>query len=191
PFGYGLRDASNGNLSKLPEASGLPSAATVDNNVFFASGRPGPGWHWMAANDVTPVDDVRQEDARALHFDGQGPPLAGLAGHSAIDLSRQTNGELSLGFDYRVDQAPSAPVNITMACGPRCTGSIAVARELRQAPLGRWRHLKIPLACFARAGADMSRITMPFGIATNGRLVLSVANIRLQSGTTGLLPCAR
>jgi beta-glucosidase len=191
PFGYGLRDASNGDLPLLPEHSGLSAAATTSVDVFFAAGRPGPGWHWLAANDITPVDDVKQEDARALHFNGQGPPLAGLAGRSPIDLSRQTNGQLALDFDYRVDLAPSASVSVTMGCGPRCAGSIAITPELRHAPLARWRHLRIPLACFAHAGADMSHITMPFGIATNGRLVLSVANISLQSGTTGLLSCAR
>ncbi|HWF97898.1 MAG TPA: putative glycoside hydrolase, partial [Steroidobacteraceae bacterium] len=191
PLGYGLRDASNGNLGRLPEQSGLSASAATSVDVYFAAGRPGPGWHWLAANDITPVDDVKQEDARALHFNGQGPSLAGLSGHSPVDLSRQTNGQLALGFDYRLDLAPSAPVSISMACGPRCAGSIAITAELRRAPLERWQHLKIPLACFAHAGADMSHITMPFGIATTGRLVLSVANIRLQSGMTGLLSCAR
>jgi beta-glucosidase len=191
PLGYGLRDASNGNLPKLSQHSGLSSAAVTSVDVFFAAGRPAPGWQWVANNDVTPVDDVRQEDARALHFNGQGSPLAGLTGPTAVDLSRQANGQLSLGFDYRVDQAPTAPVSVMMACGPQCAGSVGLGHELRQAPLERWRHLKIPLACFARAGADMSHITMPFGIATHGRLVLSVANIRLQSGTGGLLPCPR
>jgi beta-glucosidase len=145
----------------------------------------------MAANDVTPVDKARQEDARALHFNGDGPALAGLAGASPVDLSRQTNGQLSLAFDYRVDQTPSARVSVTMGCGAGCGGSIRIARELLGAPRGRWRRLKIPLACFARAGADMRRITMPFAIETRGKLVLSVANIHLQSGTTGLLACVR
>jgi beta-glucosidase len=191
PVGYGLRDAGDGNLAKLPEDASLSAANTVSTNLFFAAGRPGPGWHWLAADEVTPVDKARQEDARALHFNGAGQSLAGLVGRSAIDLSRQTNGQLSLGFDYRVDEAPSAPVTVTMGCGARCSGAVPVDHELRQAPPGRWRHLNIPLACFARAGADMHGITMPFAIETRGKLVLSVTNIRLQSGPSGLMSCGR
>jgi beta-glucosidase len=191
PVGFGLRDASDGRLAKLPEESGLSSANTVSTNVFFAAGRPGPGWRWLAADDVTPVDKARQEDARALHFNGERPGLAALTGRSAIDLSRQTNGQLSLGFDYRVDEAPSAPVTVTMGCGARCSGAVRVENELRRAPLRRWQHLNIPLACFAHAGADMHRITMPFAVETRGKLVLSVTNIRLQSGTSGPMSCAR
>ena len=190
PVRYGLRDASNGDLPELPEDGRWSSASAVSAEVFFAAGRPGGGWHWLAADDITPVDKARQEDARALHFTGQGQRLAGLTGRSAIDLSRQTNGELSLGFDYRVDEAPSAPVTVTLGCGPRCSGAVPIESELRQAPLRRWQHLNIPLACFARAGADMHRITMPFAIETRGKLVLSVADIRLQSGATGSMSCA-
>jgi beta-glucosidase len=191
PLGYGLRDASDGDLPQLPQASGLPSASAIDPNVYFRAGRPGPGWHWQAASPITPVDKARQEDARALHFNGGAPAVSGLTGRSPIDLSRQTNGELSLGFDYRVDEPPSAPVELKMVCGAGCAGSIPVTRELRAAPVGRWRHLNVPLACFARAGARMSHITMPFAIETAGRLVLSVANIRLRTGATGLMTCAR
>jgi beta-glucosidase len=189
PLGYGLSYSSNGDLADLPQESAPPQAIDVSTKVFFADGRPGAGWHWMAESDVTPAEEVRQEDARALHFSGDGPALVGIAGGSPVDLSRQTNGQLSLGFDYRVDEPPSAPVTITMGCGARCAGAVSVERELREAPLGRWRHLEIPLACFASAGADMHRIVTPFAVATQGRLVLSVANVDLQSGSTDPIHC--
>jgi len=48
----------------------------------------------------------------------------------------------------------------------------------------------MPLACFARAGADMSHVTTPFALETSGRLMLAVANIHLESGTDGVTPCA-
>ena len=204
PFGYGLRDASNGNLPKLPEASGLPSAAMVNNDVFFASGRPGAGWHWAVADDagatpvthgiggsdsgrviLTAMDKAKQEDSRRLLWRGTGQATAEITGGTAIDLTRQTNGQLALGFDYRVDQAPSAPVTVAMGCGASCGGIVPITAALRAAPRGHWRHLDLSLACFAAAGENMSRVSTPFALRTAGQLTLGITNIRLESGTAG------
>ncbi|MDE2263062.1 MAG: glycoside hydrolase family 3 C-terminal domain-containing protein, partial [Gammaproteobacteria bacterium] len=209
PLGYGLRDASNGNLPKLPEASGLPSAAMVNNSVFFASGITGSGWHWAVADDagatpvphgigasdsrrlvLTAIDKVKQEDSRQLRWRGTGQATAQITGATAIDLTRQTNGQLALGFDYRVDEAPSAAVTVGIGCGASCSGTVPITAALRAAPRGQWRHLDIPLACFAAAGASMSRVRTPFALQTAGKLTLGISNIRLESGTAGNVHCA-
>jgi beta-glucosidase len=207
-LGYGLRDASNGNLARLAEASGLPSAALVDNKVFFGSGRTGSGWHWAVADDAgaSPVprgigasnsgrltlaatDKVRQEDSRQLRWSG-GQSTAEITGATAIDLTRQTNGQMALGFDYLLKQAPSAAVTLGMGCGASCGGSIPITPLLRAAPHGQWRHLDIPLSCFASAGENMSRVWTPFALQTAGTLTLAIGNIRLESGTAGAIACA-
>jgi beta-glucosidase len=208
-LGYGLKDASNGNLAKLPEASGLPSAALVDKETFFASGRTGSGWHWAIADDAgaSPVargigasdsgrltlsatDKAKQEDSRRLRWSGTGQSTAEIAGATAIDLTRQTNGQMALGFEYRVEEAPSAAVTVGMACGASCGGTVAVTAALRAAPRGQWQHLDIPLACFATAGENMSRVSMPFALQTAGILTLAITNIRLESGTAGIVGCS-
>ncbi len=208
PMGYGLRDASNGGLPKLPEASGLPSAALVDNQVFFASGRTGSGWHWAVADDagasplargigasdsgrltLTVLDKTRQEDSRRLRWSGTGQSAAEITGATAIDLTRQSNGQMALGFDYRVEQAPSAAVTVGMACGASCGGAVPVTAALRAAPRGQWRHLDIPLACFASAGENVGRVWTPFVLQTAGKLTLGITNIRLESGTAGGAAC--
>ncbi|MDE2448900.1 MAG: exo 1,3/1,4-beta-D-glucan glucohydrolase [Gammaproteobacteria bacterium] len=208
PLGYGLRDASNGNLPKLPEASGLPSAAVVDKEVFFASGRTGSGWQWAIADDagaspvargigasdagrltLTAVDKAKQEDSRQLRWSGTGQSTAEITGATAIDLTRQTNGQMALGFDYRVDEAPSAEVTVAMGCGASCSGSVPVTPALRAATSGHWQHLDIPLACFAAAGANMSRVRTPFALQTAGKLTLAISDIRLESGTAGSAAC--
>ena len=209
-LGYGLRDASDGDLAKLPEASGLPSAALVDNNVFFASGRIGSGWHWAIADDagaspvdrgigasdagrltLTAIDKVKQEDSRQLRWPGTGQSTAEITGATAIDLTRQTNGQMALGFDYFVAQAPSAAVTVGIGCGASCGGTVPITRTLIAAPRGHWQHLDIALACFASAGANMSRVRTPFALQTAGKLTLAITNIRLESGTAGSVACAR
>ena len=208
PLGYGLRDASNGNLPQLPEASGLPSSAVVDNKVFFASGRTGSGWHWAVADDagaspvargigasdagrltLSAMDKAKQEDSRQLRWSGTGQSTAEIAGAAAIDLTRQTNGELALGFDYRVEDPPTAPVTVGMGCGASCGGTVPITQALQGAPHGQWQHLDIPLACFASAGENMSRVWTAFELQTAGKLTLGVANIRLESGTAGNVHC--
>jgi beta-glucosidase len=207
-LGYGLRDASNGDLAPLPEASGLPSAARVDNKVFFSFGRTGPGWHWAVADDAgaTPVargigasnsgrltlsatDKAKQEDSRQLRWSGTGQSTAEITGATAIDLTRQTNGQMALGLDYRLREAPSAAVTIGMGCGGSCVGAVPVTPALRAAPRGQWRHLDIPLACFASAGANMSHVWTPFALQTAGKLTLAISNIHLESGTAGAVAC--
>jgi beta-glucosidase len=206
--GYGLRDASNGSLEKLPAASGLPSAALVDNRVFFASGRTGSGWHWAVADDagasplargigasdsgrltLTAIDKVKQEDSRRLRWSGTGQSTAEINGATPIDLTRQTNGQMALGFDYRVAAAPSTAVTVAMGCGASCSGSVPLTAALRAAPRGQWQHLDIPLACFAAAGANESRVWTPFALQTAGKLTLAITNIRLESGTAGTVTC--
>jgi beta-glucosidase len=208
PLGYGLRDASNGNLPRLREASGLPSAAAVDNKVFFASGRTGSGWHWAVADDagaspmarglgasnsgrltLTAIDKAKQEDSRRLSWSGTGQATAEITGATAIDLTRQANGQMALGFDYRVEEAPSAAVTIGMGCGASCGSTIPITPALRAAPHGQWQHLNVPLACFASAGANLSRVRTPFALQTEGKLTLSITNIRLESGTAGSMTC--
>jgi beta-glucosidase len=212
PYGYGLVYADDGNLKNLPEDPGTV-ATQIDTRVFFTAGRPGAGWHWaagagadiqqgqeigggigMAANGTlrfAALDHAAQEDSRRISWSGGNASSAGVAGRSPIDLQRETNGQLSLGFDYSLEKPAKSEVVLAMECGAGCQGGVAITRELQRTSAGQWRHLKIPLACFAKAGTNMSRIWAPFVITTAGELELGVGNIRLETGNDGLMSCAQ
>ncbi len=220
PYGYGLRYRDNGDLKPLPENPGTERAATVDTRVFFAAARPGQGWRWVAGEGAVPgasalpandtrdlpggvgalqdnrvtlaaADKSAQEDARLIRWTGTGPAWIGLAANTPIDLRRAANGQLSLALDYKVNSAITYDVELRIDCGGvGCHGAVPIARDLASSPPGQWGHLKIPLACFARAGADLSQVSTAFAIQTSGQLTLTVANIRLESGTDGVLSCA-
>jgi beta-glucosidase len=86
--------------------------------------------------------------------------------------------------------APLASVvSLGMECGAGCRGSLPIQSALSTVTAGQWGHVKVPLNCFVTAGADMSRITAPFVVQTNGRGTLSVANIRLETGADGAIAC--
>ncbi len=59
--------------------------------------------------------------------------------------------------------------------------SVPVTQALRAAPKNQWQTLTVPLRCFARAGADMAKITTPLVLKTSGRLTIAVSDVRLAS----------
>jgi beta-glucosidase len=188
-----LRYGDVGDLKPLAGDAGAARVATVDNRVFFAAGKAGAGWSWWADEggvSVAPADKSAQEDARIIRWNGTGPGWVGLSSKTPIDLQREANGQLSLGLDYKIDAPVSNNIELRMDCGTHCQGVIPVAQALAAAPAGHWAHLKIPLACFGKAGTDMSRVTTAFAVRSSGHLALSVANIRLESGMDGVTACA-
>ena len=68
-------------------------------------------------------------------------------------------------------------------------GTVDLTKAIGQATPGQWAHLRVPLSCFARAGARMEAITQPFEINSAGPFELSVTNIQLETGTDALVSC--
>jgi beta-glucosidase len=226
PYDFGLRYHDNGDLKKLPEEVGAAGAMAIDTHVYFAAGRAGTGWRWVAAEGgttpaagsvpalgngaspgaheisrgvgaladgrliLTAADKSAQEDARLLSWSGAGSASVSLSGTSPIDLQREANGQLSLAFDYKASSPPATNLALRMDCGAGCRGIVPITHDVAATAPGQWGHLKIPLVCFARAGADMSHVTAPFALETAGKLALTIANIHLESGTDGVAPCA-
>jgi beta-glucosidase len=204
-YGYGLKYYDAGTVAALSEDVGeIPPA--IDTQTFLTRGKPGSGWQWVVGGPsgvheplqgtgtqgvtFTPSDFKAQEDARSIQWPKTGAPRVGLAGDVAIDLSREANGQVSLAFDYRVDQPQPGAVHVVMECGANCAGSVPIQAALQSAPPGQWRHLKILLSCFQKAGMDVGRVTAPFFISAEGPVALSVAEIKLESGVDDVMACA-
>jgi len=176
-FGYGLTYASRVSLPKLSEERPAGSAAGADG-VFFARGALPQGWAFAASGGakIVGVDRRAQEDARLATFTGAGDQSLRLAAAQPIDISRESNGELSLLVEYRVDVSPSGPVRVGM------NGyTVPVTGTLRAAPKVKWQTLTVPLRCFARGGVDMQRVAAPFVMTTAGRLAVAISDVRIAS----------
>jgi beta-glucosidase len=176
-YGYGLTYADNGDVPQLSEERPAPSASGADG-VYFARGTFPPGWNFVASGGATirNIDRMRQEDTRLVSFSGAGEQFVRLAASQPLDISRETNAQLSLVVDYRVQDGPTAPVRIGME-----GAFVPVTNALKNAPKGAWQTLAIPLGCFARAGADMQKITTPFVLNTSGRLTIAVSGLTIAS----------
>ena len=206
--GFGLTYQDTVDLPVLSEE--VPAATgQASTHNYFAAGRPSNGWQLaVGAGDaarttlagavgnaqgdvlqVSAIDRAAQEDARLVKWSGTGPATLALQGDAPIDLQREANGQLSVTFDYRIDAPPSAKVMLGIECGPGCRGDLPIEAQLKQAPAGEWRQLKMPLHCFQNKGADLRNVTAPFLLSTEGKLELGIANVRLESGLNDAPGC--
>src|SRR5262249_42930847 len=146
------------------------AAAPIDTRVFLNKGKTGQGWRVFlgdsgekrsalsegGADARGPVrvsaGENNATDAINVQWSGDSLGKLGLESSAPIDLHRESNGQLSLALDYRIATAPSSAVEVTMECGNACRGSLPIDQELRAAPPGELRTLKIPLSCFEKGG---------------------------------------
>ena len=205
-YGYGLTYASAGDLPRLSEERPAGVAAGADG-ILFGRGRLPAGWSLDLAQEggptvvitgptgatgdnrvrVSGVDRRAQEDSRLFAFDGSGPGIARITAPQALDLTRESNGELHLILEYRLDEAPTGEVLLGVN-----DATVPITGHLRAAQPGQWSSLSVPLQCFARGGADFQRVTAPFVLRTGGRLKVAVSDIRLaHPGGSLSMQCGR
>jgi beta-glucosidase len=122
---------------------------------------------------VTPVDLGAQEDARLFRWSGNGSLTIG--GPTA-DLSRQLNNAFALRLDGRVDALGSGPVRLAI------DNTVLDATELLRAqPPGKPFTVKIPLRCFADAGANLASVANPLRIEGSTGLALVLQSARVEA----------
>lgn len=197
-FGFGLTYADNGDLAALPEASGATGNEGA-TGVFFARGDAGPGMALrleQAAGQgltvtrvpdalpddrlkITGVDHLAQEDGRRLAWSGKGEAVAALQSHTALDLQRESNGDLMLLTTLRVDAAPQGEAWLSVGCGAGCSARVAIGASLAALPQGQWKRVGVPLKCLAKAGAKLDAIDRPWSVVTGDAMTISVSRVAL------------
>lgn len=197
-FGFGLTYADNGDLAPLPEASGVTGNESA-TGVFFARGDAGPGMALrleQAAGQgltvtrvpdalpddrlkITGVDHLAQEDGRRLAWSGKGEAVAALQSHTALDLQRESNGDLMLLTTLRVDAAPHGEAWLSVGCGAGCSARVAIGASLAALPQGQWKRVGVPLKCLAKAGAKLDAIDRPWSVVTGDAMTISVSRVAL------------
>ncbi len=192
-YGYGLSYAQPAQVAMLSEESGVSGpAGSLDR--YFVDGRFVSPWSMVVrdqggelrlgletsgtsprgAVSVRAADGSAQESGRALTFTEAGGHALIVGG--AIDLTRQSNGEMAIAFRYRIDAAPTKPVLLTIGAG-----EVDITRLLTADPAGEWREVKVRLSCLAENGADLATLDQPWGLRSEGAFAVTVEEIRLAS----------
>lgn len=207
PLGYGLSYARPGTVATLDETRPAGLAAAF-NGTVFGKGRVPEGWSLalvepdqskvrllgVTATTATrrltasAVDRRRQEDARAFVWTG-GAAEARVETDRPIDLTRESNGELSLVVDLRVDRASTATARLGMVSNDGKAVTVPIGAMLARAKPGAWQQVIVPLQCFAARGVDMAHVTAPLVLASAGPLGLSLSDVRLDSAPVPMTRC--
>lgn len=196
-------------LSFLLLIGSFPTLADINpNHVYLYKGKPvgersfslGDPTNWsLSVQDRTgesaggkvslaPADFREQGDAIQITWSGRKKVNGsiGLYG-SPVDLS-QLRDKVALTLDMRIDQKPNADVKVGLDCGYPCRAELTIRRLLKTMPTGEWFSLPLPLNCFKSKEFDLSKINGPFTMSTEGKLKVSITNIRLaplEEGETG------
>ncbi len=97
-----------------------------------------------------------------------------------VDISRQSNGDMSLLLEVRVDEAPTAPVSLAMSDGGT-PSAVDITAALRAAQGRGWTTIPVRLSCFAAGGTNMGAVNSPLQLFTAGRLSLAIGGVRLAT----------
>jgi beta-glucosidase len=201
--GYGLRYGDQRRLGLLSERSGV-RASDANFAHYFVHGRAAAPWSLFLRQDpqavATPVQgastvaghlgvravdaDGLQEGGREFTWDGAARATALLSG-PPLDMRMLSNGDAALILRLRVDEAPAGPVELRLGCGRDCGARLDVTALLAESTPGAWRSIKIKLACFRDAGADVGHVDQPFAVSTADRLRLTLADVELSSDPAG------
>ncbi|MDT7530369.1 exo 1,3/1,4-beta-D-glucan glucohydrolase [Sphingopyxis sp. SE2] len=204
PLGYGLTYADGSQpWKKLSQDSQVADDGS-GSGVYFDKGEATASWSLIVSQadgsdplrvttvpatglsgraTVNAADHTVQEGARRFVITA-GPEGAAIEinARNAIDLSRETNGDVMLLATVRLDAPLSAPVTLSVRCDGSDCGRPLLLPEFAALVSGQWRVVGVPLKCFAATGADMSRITAPFRVDTRGSLNISLSRVALGSG---------
>lgn len=178
-FGYGLTYAKPGKVGKLSEEAGV-DASSANTSVYFSRGQTPAPFSFASDSGITRKvveGPAQQEGAAQLTWPNRAATLR--IGGGKLDLSRETNADLSLQISYRVDVAATGPVKLFMEGGTN-TGAIN-ATSLFTGQTGNWRTVKIFLKCFQGAGVDMNTVVAPFVVQASGPLSFTIADVRIVS----------
>lgn len=108
---------------------------------------------------------------------------------NAVNLSAGRDAA-AIVFDVRIDKTPNKGVKIGMSCGYPCGAEFDIAGTLRNSPKSKWFSLPIPLNCFKSDNFDLTKINGPLLLSTEGKMKLTLANIRIERLPEGDSGCA-
>lgn len=209
PLGYGLTYADHGTLPALPEVSGI-SGEQIPVGNYLERGKPVHGYIFTltGANggatpgDVSPVstadgalrmtalDYKAQEDARRFTW-SKGDAQLTISARAAMDLDRETNGDVLLITTLRIDSLPGKDAWIGMGCGKGCQGRVELGPQLAGLAPGQWLRIGVPLKCFRKAGADMHHIEQPFAWGAGKGAEVAISRAALGTDADQVMECAK
>lgn len=215
--GYGLRYPSKHAIGMLPTDPAVDACADASVlsvfhtlavppfSLYLADADPRQPAHdigsdlnavieWPASHPVLRMRTVQvntQQDAKSVTWLGAGRFFA--RSPQPRNLMPLLATHAALQFDVVITTPATGPVKVYMGCGERCTTGVDLTQTFGSYANGARHTVSIPLECFARNGADLSHIDVPFGVLASPPFSAAFADVKIIAGTTAGrtdLPCA-
>ncbi len=202
PFGYGLTyGAASQNWTPLSEVAVTEAS---DTRSWFSAGSPPSGWSLLVAGEeggpqtrittvpaealrgrvrVSATDYLVQEGGRRFTV-ADGDAAVMLRNFEPVNVDRETNGDVKLLFTLRVWDAPD---NASIGAGGE-SGSGNVRFDMQQSD--EWQRYGVPLKCLRAQGADVTALTLPFILQTQGKADYALGEVRLGTDAEVEVPCS-
>jgi beta-glucosidase len=175
PLGYGLDYAQSGKLAPVNEDPRVDlSSLTVATNYVVRGKVPAP-WNLQMDGSISArsVDLSAQEDARQFTWNADG---AFVVNGPAVNLTKQLNENWAMLIDWRIDHAVAGAVTLSFS-----GGTIDLQQTIRSLPTGKAVQTRIPLRCFADAGAKFDAVGSPIRMQAAKGLVATIRSVHIEA----------
>ena len=193
----------------LAEESGLKDGGGKPG-VYFADGALSPGWTLRLSEGdsasitaaslpassatgalaISAADHLAQEDARRLRWTGATNAALLLHTETPLDLSRESNAGAQLVLTLRIDAKSAGDVKVGLRSGAGRRGSVSLAKLINDLPAGpTWTRIGVPLACFQRAGADLTQVSEIVELSSSHATGISISRVALGNEADHSVSC--
>ena len=206
PDGYGLNYADTAiapATAALSEDPKVPAHfLALGGSLFFAS-HPTAPWslfvadgdaevHVTTLHQASPhgaVSATLGKEGAAVSWDGTQRGMLRVAGR-ALDLGSPAAKGDTITVRYRLDVAPAGPVALGVRCSLPLCGTAAgalldVTQTFKDAKVGAWNTLLVPVSCLKATGAELSSVEVPLMLETSGKFGITIAEARLVAEAPG------
>jgi beta-glucosidase len=180
PLDYGLSYARAGSVPQLSEVSGV-DASLANTSLFYTRGKvPAPFKLALDAGITRAAVDSATTQEGAVQLTWTAAKATARIAGPKLDLTRETNADLSLQMTYRVVTAPRGPVSLMLG-----SGSVPAASLFAGA--AGWKTVRVPLKCLRDAGANMAAVDQPFALTAGAPFSVAISDLRLATDPAGTI----
>ena len=175
PLGYGLDYTRSTKLAPVNEDPRVDiSSLTVATHYVVRGKVPAP-WNLQMDGSISAraVDLSAQEDARQFTWNADG---AFVINGPAVDLTKQLKDDWALMIDWRIDRPAIGPVQLSFG-----GAALDMTKAVRALSTGKAVQTRIPLRCFAQAGAKFAAVGAPIRMQAAKGLVATIRNVHIET----------
>ena len=174
PLGYGLDYSQTGTLNAVNEDPRVDLSSLTIATHYFVRGKVPAPWNLQMDGAISSraVDMAAQEDARQFTWNADG---AFVVNGPAVNLTTQSDDGWAMIIHWRIDQPAASPVMLSFG-----GAAIDVQHAMRSSPTGTALQTRIPLRCFADAGAKFDSVGSPIRMQAQKGLVATIRNVHIE-----------